>query len=276
MLLRSFSPRIQLPKIYISDRRVRCQSIASSAAEPTAVGPRWLSESKARVGTCLTFGCPPALYPEAGNILEVLARDWRDFTVGTEGYLTGPDRAGLYRQHVVWGEQDSFQHVNNVQYVRYAESGRCNWARNIGRYFDRPNQRLWQEILTPRNVGLILKSITVDFKFPMTWPDRISVYHKIRDRPTETTESLILDVVILSEAKQRPAARCLEDILVYDYIATKKNTLPPFMLEQFVRIFELQEEAKAQNSAKVQEVSQRIRHLEQQTWDRSDAQEVFG
>lgn len=56
-------------------------------------------------------------------------------------------------------------HVNNVQYVRYAETGRCNWARNFGTYFDVVHKREWEEILSSSNVGLILRSITVDYKF---------------------------------------------------------------------------------------------------------------
>lgn len=51
----------------------------------------------------------------------------------------------------------------------------------------------------------------------MAWPDRISVYHKLRAAPTASTDSFILDVLILSERHQRPAARCVEDIVVYDY-----------------------------------------------------------
>ena len=55
--------------------------------------------------------------------------------------------------------------MNNVQYVRYAETGRCNWTRNFGTYFDVEHKKEWEEMLSSRNVGLILRSITVDYKF---------------------------------------------------------------------------------------------------------------
>ena len=162
-------------------------------------------------------------------------------------------------------------------YVRFAESGRCNWIRNHGRHVHHPSHRSrWEELLTPRSMGLILKSITVDFKLPITWPDRISVYHKLRTRPDETTQSLVLDVVIMSEAKQRPAARCLEDVVVYDYRAGKKSTLEPFMLEQFKHIFDLQEAAKQENQMKVRVIQQRVEALEKESWDRPDAKEDLG
>ena len=241
-----------------------------------AISPRWLSDTKSRIGRCLTFGMPPALVDEAGHLLAILGRDWRDLVAGSEGYLTAEKRAGLHRQNIVWGEQDSMGHVNNVMYVRFAESGRCNWIRNYSTHIDPLHKRQWEELLTSRSIGLILKSITVDYKFPMTWPDRISVYHKLRARPDEATESLVLDVLIMSEVKQRPAARCLEDVVVYDYKAGKKSTLEPFMLEQFKQTFDLQEAATRENHHKIRQIDQRVRVLEKQSWDRPDAKEDLG
>lgn len=252
------------------------QRNAAENGPPATSNPRWLSDTKARIGRCITFGMKEELVDEAGQILEEVSRDWRSLVAGTEGYLIDPRRAGLHRHDIVWGEQDSMGHINNVMYVRYAESGRTNWTRKIGEYFDKANQQLWTDMLSSRNVGLILKSITVDFKFPMTWPDRISVYHKLRSNPGETTQSLILDVLILSEGKQRAAARCLEDVVVYDYRKGRKTTLPPFMLEQFKQIWKLQEAAKQASNSKLQTIESRVRSLETQTWDRPDAKEDFG
>lgn len=256
--------------------RARRLSSAPATIEGSAINPRWLSDTKTRLGKCLTFGMSPDLVDQAGNILKGIAKDWHNLVAGSEGFLTSKERAGLDRQAVVWGEQDIMGHVNNVQYVRFAESGRCNWTRNYGTYFDVQNRRLWEEVLTSKNVGLILKSITVDYKFPMTWPDRISVYHKIRDKPSESTMSLILDVMILSEMKQRPAARCLEDVAIYNYKLGRTSTLPSFMLDQFTETFELQEQTKKENLAKVKTISDHVALLEKQTWDRPDAQEHGG
>ncbi|KIX01744.1 uncharacterized protein Z518_09470 [Rhinocladiella mackenziei CBS 650.93] len=253
-------------------------SVPPPAQEETksALSPRWLSDTKSRIGKCITFGMSESLVNEAAQILQILGRDWRELVAGSEGYLTDPKRAGLHRQNVVWGEQDSMGHVNNVMYVRFAESGRCNWIRNYSNRFDPVHKRAWEELLSSRSIGLILRSITVDFKFPMTWPDRISVYHKLRSRPDESTESLILDVLIMSEVRQRPAARCLEDVVVYDYRVGKKSTLEPFMLEQLKKTFDLQEVAKRENCTAVRQIERRVRNLEKQSWDRPDAKEDLG
>lgn len=110
----------------------------------------------------------------------------------------------------------------------------------------------------------------------MTWPDRVSVFHKLKSRPDESSESIILDVVIISESKQRAAARCLEDVVVYDYRSSKRTTLPPFMLNQFQRTFELQEAARFENESKIHHLLDRVRDIERNTWDRPDAREDLG
>lgn len=264
---------------HLSTSRARLQPSSPNGGvgdEPTSISPRWLTDIKARVGKCISFGMPPKLVDEASTVLQELGANWRDLVIGSEGFVTEPRRAGLDRVPIQWGDQDSMGHVNNVQYVRWCETGRTNWTRNYGKYFDIANRQKWNELLTSRAVGLILKSIKVEYKFPMTWPDKISVYHKLRDRPTQSTDSMILDVMILSEAKQRPAARALEDCVVYDYQKSKKSSLPPFMLKQFKQTFELQESAKRKNRERIQSIEEKVRWLETQCWDRADAKEDFG
>jgi hypothetical protein len=110
----------------------------------------------------------------------------------------------------------------------------------------------------------------------MKWPDRITVLHKLRDKPTQNTDHFILDVLILSERHQRPAARCIEDIVVYDYRTAKKSPLPPFMIDKFQETFKLQEQTKELNSERVRGLLERIRDLEKNCWDREGAKEDFG
>ncbi|KAL8962792.1 MAG: hypothetical protein Q9193_000858 [Seirophora villosa] len=167
-------------------------------------------------------------------------------------------------------------HVNNVTYVRYAESARINWAQNYAKYHDPTHKKQWEELWTPKGDGLILRSIKTDFKFPMSWPDRISVYHKLRAPPSNTSESFILDVLILSERHQRAAARCVEDIVVYDYRRGRKTPLMSFMLAQFKKTWEAQEAARKKNEAKVEKLLARVRRLEIDSWDREGAVEDMG
>ncbi|KAK6397304.1 hypothetical protein LTR65_006278 [Meristemomyces frigidus] len=239
------------------------------------MNPRWLSDVKQRTGKCITFGMKTPQTEQAGQILAEIARDWRELVAGSEGFLTGPSRRGMHRQEVVWGEMDSMGHVNNVIYNRYAESGRIGWAQKLA-MLDPANKTAWKELFGPTGDGLILRAITTEFKFPMTWPDRISVYHKLRAEPTSGTDSFILDVLIMSERHQRPAARCIEDIVVYDYRIGKKTPLKPFMIDVFRDTWRLQEDAKRTNSERVVQLLGRVRELEQNSWDRQDAVEDLG
>jgi len=110
----------------------------------------------------------------------------------------------------------------------------------------------------------------------MTWPDHISIFHKLRVEPMAGTDAFVLDVLILSELHQRPAARCVEDIVIYDYRKGKKTALKPFMVDVFRETWRLQEEAKRVNSGRVERLLDRVRELEKDTWDRADAVEDLG
>ncbi|KAH7394180.1 thioesterase-like superfamily-domain-containing protein [Phaeosphaeria sp. MPI-PUGE-AT-0046c] len=249
----------------------------SSAPATSTLPPRWLSDVRSRIGKCIMFGISPTQASEAGSILQEISRDWRELVAGSEGYLTGEGRRGLYKQEVVWGEMvcDSIGHVNNVMYTRYAESARCNWTRNFAA-MDPAHAKQWMELITPKSVGLILRSIKTDYKFPMKWPDRITVLHKLRNKPTTESDHFVLDVLILSELHRRPAARCVEDIVVYDYTQAKKSALPSFMIERFKETFAMQETVKEECGKRVEGILERVRRLEKESWDREGAVEDLG
>ncbi|PSR83345.1 thioesterase-like superfamily-domain-containing protein [Coniella lustricola] len=244
---------------------------------PPPPSPRWLSDLQARIGKCIMFGCSPAQVVEAGQIVRALTTEWRTLIAGSEGFLTG-GRRGLEGQQVVWGEMDSFQHVNNVTYIRYAESSRVNWATHFAVNADPAHAREWAELMTPKSTGLIMKSIKADFKFPMTYPDKISVYHKLRYPPSAapSPSSLILDAVVISHRHRRVSARIEEDVVVYDYRAGKKTALLPFMHTVLDETFATQEREKARARRRIAELSGLVTGLEKNTWDRPDAEEDMG
>ena len=81
----------------------------------------------------------------------------------------------------------------------------------------------------------------------------------------------------MSESRQRPAARCHEDIVTYDYQRNQKTPeLPPFILDQFKQIWELQEEAKKNCQQQILDIESKVRTLEIESWDREDAVEDTG
>ena len=84
---------------------------AHGAPTEAALPARWLSDLKQRIGKCIVFGLSQEQIDEVGNIMKIVARDWRELFAGSEGYLTGRGRAGCEGREVVWGEMVRFVQV---------------------------------------------------------------------------------------------------------------------------------------------------------------------
>jgi len=63
---------------------------------------------------------------------------------------------------VLWGDMDSLGHVNNAIYARWLEQARIEYFRGLG-------------TMGPDGAGPILARQAIDFKSPVTYPDRIAV-----------------------------------------------------------------------------------------------------
>jgi acyl-CoA thioester hydrolase len=113
---------------------------------------------------------------------------------------------------VQWGDQDSFGHVNNTVYLRWCESARIEYLRQIG---------LWQ--VTGDGLGPILASISCDYRLPLTYPDTVHVgvgVVKIGN------SSFRMDHVVVSEAQKLVAAEVRSTIVVMDYKRGRSTPLP--------------------------------------------------
>ncbi|KAI1259415.1 thioesterase-like superfamily-domain-containing protein [Xylariaceae sp. FL1019] len=268
-------PLLSAPKkisraAYSHDSGMRRESVADTITAPPS---RWVSDVRSRVGKCLMFGCNPEQVRRAAGMMAVIGKDWRTLSAGSDGFLVG--ECGLENQQVLWGEMDSFGHVNNTHYNRWAETSRVNWTHYFGRVYPYDRAR-WAGLMTPKEVGLIMKSIKTDYKFPVTYPDTFSAYHKLSLKPEDTHTSLFLEGIIFSHRHQRVAARLTEDIAIYDYTKASKTTLPAFTLGPLDVTWWSQEEAIIEARRKIWMLLEDVRDLERETWDREDAVEDLG
>ncbi|KAI1390665.1 thioesterase-like superfamily-domain-containing protein [Hypoxylon trugodes] len=246
---------------------------SSEQALPAPSG-RWYADLRARLGKCIMFGCSQEQARRAAGVLQVLGTEWRELTAGSEGFLTGR-RRGLENQQVVWGEMDSFSHINNTHYLRYAESARVNWTIHFASV-DPSHSTQWRELMKPTGIGLILKAIKAEYKLPMTYPDTFSAYHKLRTQPSASDPALILDCIILSHRHRRVAARTEEDIVIYNYRAGHKTAIPTFALEVFRDVWRQQEDVAKKARAHIWQLVKEVEALEKDTWNREDAVEDLG
>ncbi|KAI5801213.1 thioesterase-like superfamily-domain-containing protein [Geopyxis carbonaria] len=234
---------------------------------PAANPARWLSSTRTRLGALYFHGTLPSESTAISQLCTRLTTSWRSLIV------PGGLQPGLLKHRVQWGDMDVMGHVNNVVYVRWAESGRINWVRSLGAGRPAGEKKGWEEMWTSRGTGLILRGIGVEFKFPVEFPDRVSVFHKLGK---VGEDSFTLDVTILSEKHQRVAARCVEDIVVYNYKPSSpaekpgKTRIPPFMRAVFDEVLDAQREAELAAADEVREIEEEVQVLERTVLGRKE------
>ncbi|GKT64074.1 4-hydroxybenzoyl-thioesterase [Colletotrichum tofieldiae] len=215
-----------------SARRLAAPAPAPANGDGAALNPRWLSELQARIKRCAGLGLQGQQKEELKALQEAVDGRWLELLAGREGFLTGPGWRGLDRHTVTWGDQLTVAgHVNNVVYNKYAESARFNWLRNFATAIDPANKDAWDAFMTPRD-------------------------------PTYESDYILLEALLVSHGHRRPAARCFEDIVVYDYKTAKRAPLKPFMVDRLRETYEAQDRSKAECEKKVQELVEAVERLE--------------
>ncbi|KAM0432519.1 hypothetical protein ACHAQK_009745 [Fusarium lateritium] len=155
-------------------------------------------------------------------------------------------------------------HVNNVMYNRYVETGRVRFMGQHSEDATTEEKSQWDDLVTPRSLGLILKSITTEYKFPLKFPDHITLVYKLLEEPTYESTSLKMEAWILSEQYRRVAARCIDDTVIYDYTTAKKSVLKPFMVDKLKRTFQLQQESQRKYTDEANRVIKAVEELKMQ------------
>lgn len=114
---------------------------------------------------------------------------------------------------VVWGEMDSYRHVNNVVYFRYLESARVEYTRRL-RWFDFEKET---------GIGPILQATQCRFRKPLTYPDTVSVTARLASLGEDR---FVLEHIIFSHALQAVAAEGQGTVVTFDYGEGRKVPIP--------------------------------------------------
>lgn len=117
---------------------------------------------------------------------------------------------------VAWGEMDAFQHVNNVAYFRYFESGRVKYMDATGAMAD----------MEQTGIGPILHSIGCRFRFPLTYPDRIRVGVRVTEL---SADRFVIHHRVVSDRHGRVAAEGDGVVVMFDYRRNQKAAVPDFL-----------------------------------------------
>ncbi|KAK2034800.1 hypothetical protein LX32DRAFT_551416 [Colletotrichum zoysiae] len=264
-VLRGLQQQQRQPESTYAKAQSNCNNSrqATDDVAPTA-SARWFSELQARLQHLRSNASSPPFVEVAGQLMRRTDAQWIRLLAGSQGFLTEPKWRGLDNHQLFWGDMDSMGHINNVMYNRYAETGRVQFFRAHGKDSAAEEKKEWEDLVTPQGLGLIMKSITTEFKFPMKFPDRIHVLYKLTEPPNYDTTSLNLEAWVLSDNHRRIAARCIEEIAIYDYAVGKKSVLKSFMVERLQQTFLLQEKARIAFQGEARQVIAAVEKLEAQ------------
>jgi acyl-CoA thioester hydrolase len=114
---------------------------------------------------------------------------------------------------VVWGEMDSYQHVNNVVYFRYFESARLEYFRRLG----------WFEYERVTGIGPILAATQARFRKPLTYPDTIWVGARV---PDLGVDRFTMHHLLVSHNLGAVAAEGQGTVVTFHYAQGKKVDIP--------------------------------------------------
>jgi acyl-CoA thioester hydrolase len=114
---------------------------------------------------------------------------------------------------VQWGDQDAFQHVNNVVYFRWYESARIAYSSKIG----------LMDLLREHQIGPILAATANDYRRQITFPDTVDVGVRV---VRIGRASLGMEHAIFSRTQQQIAATGTSTLVVFDYNQEKPHPVP--------------------------------------------------
>jgi acyl-CoA thioester hydrolase len=124
---------------------------------------------------------------------------------------------------VQWGDMDAAMHVNNVMYLRWAETARIRFYEKLSIVdFDF------------QNLGIILSWQDCKYIFPATYPDTILITYDI----TEVLEDrLIGECRMYSKKHDRIIAISKSSVMAYNYKELKKVAIPQDWKETIAKVY---------------------------------------
>jgi acyl-CoA thioester hydrolase len=129
----------------------------------------------------------------------------------------------VIHQAVVWGDMDSYQHVNNVVYFRYFENARLEYFRVMG----------WFAYEERTGIGPILSATQARFRKALTYPDQISIGVRVGQREGDR---LIMEYRLVSHKLDAIATEGAGTIVCMHYKEGKKVPIPDDLWQLVIKL----------------------------------------
>ena len=122
---------------------------------------------------------------------------------------------------VEWEDMDAFQHVNNIAYFRYFQKARVEYSMKTGLHMYKDET----------GIGPILGSASCKYKYPLTYPDVVSVGAKISHFKEDR---ITTKYVVVSHRHQKIAAEGESETVMFNYRTGKKTALPEILRQRLL------------------------------------------
>lgn len=115
----------------------------------------------------------------------------------------------VYKQEIPWGDMDAFQHVNNVNYYRYAESARIAYMNHLNIMNDKTH--------------IVIYTSSCKYFSPVTYPDTLWIGTRIEEM---RNSSFKMTYDMYSQEQQTLVAQADAVIVTIDSESTQKIAIP--------------------------------------------------
>jgi acyl-CoA thioester hydrolase len=115
---------------------------------------------------------------------------------------------------ILWGDEDSFAHVNNLAYLRWCETARVEYMHRVA---------FWIDSEPPKGTGPILANVNCDYLLPLTFPDTVDVGTRVA---SVGNSSMKLEQVVVSRGRAAVAAKVTSTIVLLDYAVGRPVRVP--------------------------------------------------
>lgn len=129
----------------------------------------------------------------------------------------------VVEQAVVWGEMDSYRHVNNVVYFRYFENARLEYFRRLD----------WPALERDTGVGPILAATQARFRKALSYPDTIWIGAKI---VSILADRLVMQHRIVSQQLDAVATEGEGTIVTFHYQRGEKVPVPDELRQRIAQL----------------------------------------
>ncbi|KXN71197.1 Thioesterase/thiol ester dehydrase-isomerase [Conidiobolus coronatus NRRL 28638] len=131
---------------------------------------------------------------------------------------------------VQWGLQDVNQHLNNVNWLRFCESGRSDYIAILSLYME---PKKFFEMVGAKSKGLIVKRVSIDYFFQVSYPDSLTVATKVTSLESNKFKFV---TNLYSLANNKLVGICEATFVGYDFKAGKKCDFEPTLFEALTQM----------------------------------------